>query len=40
MRVREREGENGERGRVIEMWDLGAGGAKQRQTELVGGVNQ
>ena len=31
---------SGERGRVIEMRDQGAGGAKQRQTALVGGVNQ
>lgn len=39
-RAREGRRENGERGRVIEMRDLGAGGAKQRQTALVGGVNQ
>lgn len=39
-RAREGRRENRERGRVIEMRDLGAGGAKQRQTALVGGVNQ
>lgn len=32
--------ENGQGGRVIEMRDRGAGGAKQRQTAVVGGVNQ
>lgn len=39
-RQRKREKENGQEGRVREMRDQGAGGAKQRQTALVGGVNQ
>lgn len=39
-KVREEKRENGKRERVTEMRHLGASGAKQRQTALVGEVNQ